>query len=82
MNTSTDVITVLAGLDEVDSVFIDFADVIETLIHSGGTGMSPKSLNCCMILMLARKPETQSSQCCSSTRFWSLPDFSDLIFHT
>ncbi|MCJ1356743.1 MAG: hypothetical protein MMC33_006738 [Icmadophila ericetorum] len=34
-NPSSDIITVLAGLDEVDAVFSDFANAIETLIRTG-----------------------------------------------
>ena len=34
-NPSADIITVLAGLDEVDAVFSDFANAIETTIRVG-----------------------------------------------
>ncbi|MCJ1230994.1 hypothetical protein MMC12_007669 [Toensbergia leucococca] len=34
-NPSADIITVLAGLDEVDTVFSDFANAIETIIRTG-----------------------------------------------
>lgn len=57
VNTSTDIIVVLAGLHAVDSVFTDFANAIETLIRSGRTGTSPKPSGRCGILMLARKLE-------------------------
>lgn len=57
VNTSTDIIIVLAGLHEVDSVFTDFANAIETLIRSGRTGTSPEPSRRCGILMLARKLE-------------------------
>ncbi|MCJ1389597.1 hypothetical protein MMC18_002454 [Xylographa bjoerkii] len=36
-NPSSDMITVLAGLDEVDAVFSDFANAIETIIRTGRT---------------------------------------------
>ncbi|MCJ1381536.1 hypothetical protein MMC17_004647 [Xylographa soralifera] len=36
-NPSSDIITVLAGLDEVDAVFSDFANAIETIIRTGRT---------------------------------------------
>ncbi|MCJ1421012.1 hypothetical protein MMC32_007374 [Xylographa parallela] len=36
-NPSSDIITVLAGLDEVDAVFSDFANAIETTIRAGRT---------------------------------------------
>ena len=36
-NPSSDTITVLAGLDEVDAVFSDFATAIETTIRAGRT---------------------------------------------
>ena len=35
LNPSADVITILAGLDEVDAVFLDFAEVIERAIGGG-----------------------------------------------
>ena len=34
-NPSSDIITVLAGLDEVDAVFTDFATAIEATIRTG-----------------------------------------------
>ncbi|MCJ1476499.1 hypothetical protein MMC13_005165 [Lambiella insularis] len=34
-NPSSDIITVLAGLDQVDAVFSDFANAIETIIRTG-----------------------------------------------
>lgn len=34
-NPSADIITVLAGLDQVDAVFLDFANAIEATIRSG-----------------------------------------------
>ncbi|MCJ1315581.1 hypothetical protein MMC15_000901 [Xylographa vitiligo] len=36
-NPSSDIITVLAGLDEVDAVFSDFANAIDTTIRTGRT---------------------------------------------
>ncbi|KAL8931783.1 MAG: hypothetical protein Q9216_007073 [Gyalolechia sp. 2 TL-2023] len=38
-NPSSEIITVLAGLDEVDDVFLDFANAIETVIRSGESGL-------------------------------------------
>lgn len=35
-NPSSDIITVLAGLDEVDQVFTDFVAVLDKIIRSGG----------------------------------------------
>ncbi|MCJ1433101.1 hypothetical protein MMC27_002460 [Xylographa pallens] len=43
-NPSSDIITVLAGLDEVDAVFSDFANAIETTIRTGRTSMSMDAL--------------------------------------
>jgi len=40
-NPSADLITVLAGLDEVDAVFFDFAGAIEHIVR---TGRSRKSI--------------------------------------
>ena len=34
-NPSSDIITVLAGLDEVDAIFSEFANAIETVIRTG-----------------------------------------------
>lgn len=34
-NPSSDIITVLAGLDEVDAVFSDFAHAVEVVIRTG-----------------------------------------------
>lgn len=34
-NPSADIITVLAGLDEVDVVFSEFANAVETIIRTG-----------------------------------------------
>ena len=34
-NPSSDVIAVLAGLDEVDSIFFDFANAIEGILRNG-----------------------------------------------
>ena len=39
-NASSDIITVIAGLDEVDTVFSDFANAIEHCVRSGGSCMS------------------------------------------
>ncbi|KAL8765178.1 MAG: hypothetical protein Q9209_007677 [Squamulea sp. 1 TL-2023] len=36
-NPSSEIITVLAGLDAVDIVFLDFVDAIESIIRSGGS---------------------------------------------
>ena len=36
-NPSADVITVIAGLDEVDSVFADFANAIDACVRMGRT---------------------------------------------
>ncbi|KAI4101639.1 MAG: hypothetical protein L6R37_004872 [Teloschistes peruensis] len=36
-NPSSEIITVLAGLDEVDVVFLDFANAIENVVRSGGS---------------------------------------------
>ena len=38
-NPSADIITVLAGLDEVDAVFSEFASVIDSIIRNGRSGM-------------------------------------------
>ncbi|KAL9007574.1 MAG: hypothetical protein Q9173_007190, partial [Seirophora scorigena] len=38
-NPSSEIITVLAGLDEVDDVFLDFANAIEVVIRTGRSGM-------------------------------------------
>ncbi|KAI4136415.1 MAG: hypothetical protein L6R39_007797 [Caloplaca ligustica] len=38
-NPNSDIITVLAGLDEVDDVFLDFAHAIENVIRNGGPGL-------------------------------------------
>ena len=35
LSPGSDVITILAGLDEVDSVFVEFAEVIERTIRDG-----------------------------------------------
>ncbi len=39
-NPSSEIITVLAGLDEVDACFLDFVDAIENAIRSDGSGKS------------------------------------------
>ncbi len=36
-NPSSDIISVLAGLDEVDAVFFDFANAIEGIVRNGGS---------------------------------------------
>ncbi|KAL9576003.1 MAG: hypothetical protein Q9212_007477, partial [Teloschistes hypoglaucus] len=36
-NPSSEIITVLAGLDEVDVVFLDFANGVENIVRSGGS---------------------------------------------
>ena len=41
-NPSSDIITVLAGLDEVDAVFFEFANAIEGIIRTGGSRKSLK----------------------------------------
>ncbi|KAI4130019.1 MAG: hypothetical protein LQ338_001953 [Usnochroma carphineum] len=38
-NPSSEIITVLAGLDEVDDVFLEFADAFETVIRTGKPGV-------------------------------------------
>ena len=40
-NPSADIITVLAGLDEVDAVFSDFANAIESVIRTGRSRKYP-----------------------------------------
>lgn len=45
-NPSSDIITVLAGLDEVDDAFLDFANAVESVVRTGGSGMlEPKSFD-------------------------------------
>ena len=39
-NPSSEIITVLVGLDEVDACFLDFVDAIESVIRSGVSGKS------------------------------------------
>ncbi|KAL8921514.1 MAG: hypothetical protein Q9208_005668 [Pyrenodesmia sp. 3 TL-2023] len=36
-NPSSDIITVLAGLDEVDDAFLDFANAVESVVRTGGS---------------------------------------------
>ncbi|KAL8802772.1 MAG: hypothetical protein Q9182_003607 [Xanthomendoza sp. 2 TL-2023] len=36
-NPSSEIITLLAGLDEVDTIFLDFANAIDTVTRSGGS---------------------------------------------
>lgn len=38
-NPSSDIITVLAGLDEVDNAFLAFANAIESVVRTGQSGM-------------------------------------------
>ena len=37
-NPSSDIITVLAGLDEVDHVISDFVAMLDSIIRNGSTG--------------------------------------------
>ena len=41
-NPSADIITVLAGLDDVDAVFFEFANAVESAIRAGKTGQAPQ----------------------------------------
>ncbi|KAI4135251.1 MAG: hypothetical protein LQ341_005904, partial [Variospora aurantia] len=51
-NPSSEIITVLAGLDEVDGIFLDFANAVENVIRTGGAGMFdayiPSTAGCCI----------------------------------
>ena len=47
-NPSSDIIEVLAGLEQVDGVFTDFANVVEISIRNGRSCMSSI---CCTVLM-------------------------------
>ena len=38
LNPSSDIINILTGFDDVDSVFFEFADAIETALVAGNTG--------------------------------------------
>lgn len=40
-NPSSDIITVLAGLDDVDAVFFDFANAIESIVRNGSSRKIP-----------------------------------------
>ena len=44
-NASLDIITVLAGLDQVDSLFSEFANNIEIIVRTGRTRMSDALLS-------------------------------------
>ena len=52
-NPSSDIITVLAGLDEVDSIFFDFANAIEHVLRVGRS---------CRFLLTSRLNSTKRSQ--------------------
>ncbi|KAL9592552.1 MAG: hypothetical protein Q9179_006598 [Wetmoreana sp. 5 TL-2023] len=49
-NPSSEIITVLAGLDEVDDVFLDFANIIDGVIRSGGSEVRQKAIRVAIAL--------------------------------
>ena len=67
-------ITVLAGLDEVDAVFFEFANAIESIIRTGRSGRRLGS----KIVLAALKNDSgdsqQSYRCCSIIDFRGISD--------
>ena len=80
-NPSAEMITVLAGLDEVDAVFFEFANAIENIIRIGRSGRCSRSND---YLREALRDSSGGSQqghrCCFIVDFWSLSDKSRVVF--
>lgn len=74
-NPSADIITVLAGLDEVDAVFSEFANVIENIIRTGRSGRCSRSNS---HLHKALRDDSgdsrQGYRCCSIADFRGVSD--------
>ncbi len=74
-NPSADIITVLAGLDEVDSVFFEFANVIESVIRTGRSGRCFRSYDCPWRVLRDYSGDPQQSyRCCSVIDFRRVSD--------
>jgi len=82
-NPSADIITVIAGLDEVDAVFSEFANIIESSIRSGRSGMLEQqhSRRHPADLFNSSSP-AESDWCCFVPDFRGLPNQPRVLFHT
>ena len=74
-NPSADIITVLAGLDEVDAVFFEFANVIEYIIRTGRSGRcSSSNGHLHKALRYDSGDSRQGHRCCSIADFRGVSD--------
>ena len=80
-NPSAEMITVLAGLDEVDAVFFEFANAIENIIRIGRSGRY-SSFNDYLreALRDCSGSSQQGHRCCSIVDFGGLSNKSRIVF--
>lgn len=82
-NPSADIITVLAGLDEVDAVFFEFANAIESIIRTGRSGRFFEfNEHLHMMLRDYSGDSQQGYRCCSFIDFRGLSDKPCIILCT
>ena len=80
-NPSADVISVLAGLDEVDNVFLDFANSVERVIRAGKSCKYRVSMNRGTIFTVCSRSPHKSYRCRSFFDIRSISDEScDLLY--
>lgn len=74
-NPSADIITVLAGLDEVDAVFSEFANAIESIIRTGRSGRGFRSDDYLRKTLRDYSGDSQQGyRCCSIIDFRGVSD--------
>jgi len=82
-NPSADIITVLAGLDDVDAVFFEFANAIEGIVRTGSSReTSPRPQNHFRKLIVCSRDPKESYRCRSIVDFGSLSDESGVVLYT
>lgn len=80
-NPSSDVIAILAGLDQVDKLVSDLVSGIDDLLRSGSDSESIR-VNHDMKLMLPSSALQQSNQNCIGLDSWRISDWADLLPYT
>lgn len=80
LNPSSDIIEVLAGLDNVDAVFNSLVDTLDVVMKDGRTGMRfSRAIVAQHLLTLSSRSPTKGSSNCDRRRFRGLSDGTRLI---
>jgi len=81
-NPSADIITVLAGLDEVDSVFFEFAGAIEHVVRTGRSRGAIPNLSKRLILIFRSRCSPQGYRGSTIFDFRGMADKPRLVLYT